>query len=222
MYRLLAVLALWPTLAAADWSPRPTMFSYDATFDLCTADPTAPDLAARCSEILAAAYVLKRAVARAATKCLPESLSTCTGPFADEGLPAIAAQIAVDVGCDATDLRTLPEDEPLPANHCITIASDIMIDEGVVPLDSDLACGPFQAECFEFTELHMLLWAWEAGMTTSDGIRTSDFMIALIETCTEDFIDVERLTGRPLSYNCFADGAARHWADLAQQNQQDQ
>ncbi|KAG1647726.1 hypothetical protein GQR58_030378 [Nymphon striatum] len=193
MFRFALILLLLPTIAAADWSPRPSMFHYDATFANCTAVPDDNDLARTCDRAIANAYVLKRAVALATQKCFPESIATCALPFEDEGLPAIAAQIAVDAGCDATNVLDLPEDEPLPADHCISIASDIMIDEGVMDAAAQ-----------------------------DDPAFAADLQSRNREDCAEEAREIGSWAVIMDAMICEADRSAALWADLAVQNQQDQ
>ncbi len=222
MFRILALLALLPTTAAADWSPRPMMFTFGATFDNCTSNPDDAD-AATCEDALAAAYVLKRAVAWATFECDAESLTTCAAPFEDEGLPAIAARIAVDAGCDQIDVLSLPEGAPLPDNHCITVASDIMIDEGVVPLDTSIGCGIHWIECGELAQIHAAFWRDKvlAAAPENNGLTQ-----VRLETLKAECRDTAEQTGGwgvdLTALECEALGAAQIWADLAQQAQQDQ
>jgi hypothetical protein len=199
------------------------MFHYDATFANCTATPDETDLAQNCDRAIANAYVLKRAVAWAAQKCFPESIATCALPFEDEGLPAIAAQIAVDSGCDATNVLDLPEDEPLPADHCITIASDIMIDEGVVPLNTDISCGIHWIECGDISLINATFWAEQVDAAAQDDPAfAADLQSRNREDCAEEAREIGSWAVVMDAMICEADRSAALWADLTDQNQQDQ
>lgn len=224
MLRILALLALLPTYASADWSPRPNMFTYDATFANCTADPAAADLARTCADALGSAYVLKRAVALATVKCHPEDLATCAVPFEDEGLPAIAMRIAVDSGCDATDVLRLPEGEVIPPNHCITVASDIMIDEGIVPLYTQISCGVIWIECGDLANIHATFWAQQVQAATPD--NSANLTQMRQETARLECNAEGRAGGgwstTLVTQECLTQRNAALWADLAQQTEQDQ
>jgi hypothetical protein len=222
MYRLFAVLAMWPTIAAADWSPRPTMFTYEATFDLCTADPTAPDLAANCADALTAAYVLKRAVAWATYACGSAPLATCTAPFEDEGLPAIAMQIAIDIGCEATDVSLSSDWDRFEVDHCVKIASDIMQDEGIVPLFGDISCRDDLDECGSLAFVHVSLWIDRLRLDAPDEETLETIFLSNLAECeVEKFVPLSQSFSRQ-AVICMANRSASAWADLAQQNQQDQ
>ncbi|SMX44372.1 hypothetical protein [Octadecabacter ascidiaceicola] len=223
MFRLAFILLFLPTFAAADWSPRPSMFSYDATFENCKANPDAENLAASCEGAIANAYVLKRAVAWAAYKCFPESFATCAAPFEEEGLPAIAAWIAVDAGCDATNVLDLPEDEPLPADHCISIASDIMIDEGVVPLNTDISCGIDWIECGDITHINASFWAEQVDEITQDDPEfANDLQSRNREDCAGEAREIGSWAIIMDGLICEAERSAALWSDLAVQSAQDQ
>lgn len=159
------------------------------------------------------AFALKRAVAWGAYKCHPEDLATCAAPFEDEGLPAVAVQIAVDTGCDSTDLAALARDTPLSRDHCVTIASEIMIDEGVVPVFSDVICSAGDDTCTTLSAIHLDLWSDAiAALSSSDltEIRKTD----AANTCRDRYLDA----WGPL--DCAASRFAEIWADLAQQEQE--
>ncbi len=223
MFRLALILLLLPTIAAADWSPRPSMFRYDATFANCTATPDDSDLARACDRAITNAYVLKRAVAWATQKCFPESIATCALPFEDEGLPAIAAQIAVDAGCDATNVLDLPEGEQLPADHCISIASDIMIDEGVVPLNTDISCDINGIECGDISLINATFWAEQVDAAAQDDpVFAADLQSRNREDCAEEAREIGSWAVVMDAMICEADRSAALWADLTDQNQQDQ
>lgn len=218
MIRLILTLIIVPTFAAADWAPRPSMFTYGATLDQCTAQPDTPDLARFCEDALNAAYALKRAVARATFKCHPESLSTCAAPFENEGLPAIAARIAVDVGCDATDVRALSEDAPIPSNHCISVTSDIMIDEGVVPLFTEMSCG---IECDEIAQINATFWVDQVDLVAPDDAVVTDLQMRNIADCGGGTANTGTWAEDRAALDCVADRAAALWADLVPQTEQD-
>ena len=217
------ILALFPTYAAAEWSPRPAMFSYDATFNTCTADPTAPDLAQTCADALAAAYALKRSVARAFFACHPQSLSTCAAPFEDEGLPAIAARIAVDAGCDAMDVTRLDQWATFSPDHCITVISDIMIDEGVVPIDTNIACRTERSECGALAGLNLTFWVQAVIMAAKGDALIADIQARNFTDCNMRAQDTtpQRRAFDVQSMGCAANRSAALWADLTQQNIQD-
>lgn len=221
MFRLLALLALFPSVAAADWSPRPLMFTYNATLDACLAEPDRPNLAQSCADALAAAYALKRAVAWAAFKCLPENLATCAGPFEEEGLPAVAVQIATDVGCDSTDVSQLPDSDPLPPNHCISVASDIMIDEGVVPLVTDIACGVQWIECGELAQINAAFWVDQVDLAAPADATINDLQIRNIADCDATARDTGGWATDLDALTCLADRSAALWADITLQNEKD-
>ncbi len=209
MFRLIALFALMPTLAAAEWSPRPLMFSYEATFARCTADPSMPDLGAACFDILTASYALKRAVAEASVDCNSVAFDTCDVPFAEKGLPATAARIAFDTGCDASDIKLFPASATLPQDHCVTVTSDILSDEGVVPLQTNVACRPQKSECIAINRLNANLWR-SAIRTLSDSDTTTDRVSAVSAACRRDNPAAMDL------YTCQVNEFAAIWADLSQ------
>jgi len=217
MFRWAVLFILLPFAANADWAPRPSLFGYAAAFDLCTADPTADDLAASCAQRLAAAYVLKRAVAEAAYACATTPLADCPAPFEDAGLPAIAAWIADDMGCDGTPVAGLARDEPFPPDHCVSITADIMGDEGVVPLENEVTCAEDGVECQELAMLHALLWmdavdAISDSDATIDDLQARNVNLCLAETTAiGPAAEIEAMT-------CIADRASALWADLAEQD----
>ena len=215
MKRLIFALLFLPTFAAADWSPRPLMFTYDATFEVCLQQPHARNLARSCEEALAAAYVLKRAVAWATFNCNAESIASCAEPFENEGLPAIAARIAVDTGCVATDVLALPEGEPIPPDHCITVASDIMIDEGVVPLSTEISCGIHWIECGEIAQLNAAFWADQVDLAAPDDLTVSDLQARNFNACGAEAAEVGGWATELNAMECLAARSAELWADLA-------
>lgn len=214
MFRLILPLALMPTIAAADWSPRPLMFSYDATLDVCLTGP-ADDLAGACADALTAAYTLKRAVAWATVKCHPEDLSTCAIPFEDEGLPHVAVRIAVDVACDATDVLQLDEG-PIPQDHCISIASDIMIDEGVVPLFTDIGCGIDWIECGDLANIHAAFWVDQVDLAAPADPVINDLQVRNANECGAQAAVNGGWATDLNALECLAARSAALWADLAQ------
>ncbi len=209
-----------PTYAAADWSPRPALFNFAATLETCTLAPDTPDLARACDGALASAYALKRAVARATFKCGTESLLTCAAPFEDEGLPAIAARIAVDAGCDNTDASELAEGAPIPADHCITIASDIMIDEGIVPLDTDISCGISWIECGELAQLNAAFWVDQVDLLAPADPVVSDLQMRNFSDCNVQAGEIGGWASDLDALECLATRSAALWADLTQTEQE--
>ena len=218
MLRPIFLLALIPTSAAADWSPRPLMFTYEATFDLCLNTPT-PEPARACAEALRTAYVLKRAVAWAAFKCHPEDLSTCAIPFEDEGLPHIAMRIAVDVACDATDVLLLGDD-PIPPNHCISVASDIMIDEGVVPLFTEISCGIDWIECGDLANINAAFWVDQVDLAAPDDPVISDLQARNVNECTARASETGGWGNDLTALDCLAQRSAALWADLSSSSEE--
>ncbi len=223
MYKLLFIFALLPTSIAAQTVPHPAVFSYDAAFAQCTQDPEAADLVASCREILADAYVLKRAVAHAFEICIPTKLRDCALPFEDAGLPAFGIQIAADVGCDTTDFTLFSEFDPLPAEHCITFTSDILADEGAVPLDNMLNCSAFLNECRELAFLQYRLWNQalldlQEGNVHGPTIR--DLLARQSNSCEKTHanpLDSDHLTAE--FADCMSDGTAQIWRDLSLERQ---
>lgn len=194
------------------WSPAPTLFDYAAVFATCQAEPEAPDLPDTCADLITSAYVLNRAVARAAHACGARSLDTCATPFEDEGLPAIAVQIAAATGCDDTDPALLPWDKPLPADHCVQLAAHIMLDEGVTPLDDTVTCDGTGTECDQLARLHARLWADHLRTTVPDRNRdTIDRMIAETPAVCASQSDARRWNADGVM--CEARVLARIWQD---------
>ncbi len=203
---LTALLALMPLTATAGDTLDPRLFNYDATLATCLTDPTAPDLAQSCAETLTSAYILRRAIARAAARCTDLPLQDCPAPFEEQGLPAIAVRIATDVGCDATPVADLAA-TPLSPDHCISIAADIMFDEGVVPLDTGLACVRGR-DCADIAALNAAFWT-DAVDALADGDPTiRDLQARNTASCrTNRASDTTAQT-------CIANRAAVLWADL--------
>ena len=223
MHKLLSILALLPTPLFAQSVPNPTVFTYDTAFARCTENPNTADLFKNCSAIIADAYVLNRAVALAFQMCAPAGLRDCTLPFEDAGLPAFGIQIAVDVGCDATEFALFSEFDPLPAEHCIAFASDILADEGAVPLDTHIACATINDECNKLAFVQYQLWN-QALLDLENGPRHDPTIRDLIGRQTracgadpETATDKAQLTGE--FANCMSDGIAQLWRDLVLEGQ---
>lgn len=216
MFRTIAFLILMPFAAWADISPRPMMFTYDATLDTCLADPSDPDIARNCVDRLSAAYSLKRAVAWAAINCDGQDFATCAIPFEDEGLPHIAVRIATDVGCDQTDLAQLATLSPLPENHCITVASDIMIDEGIVPLINEISCGVIWIECGDLADIHTSFWADQVAALAPDDATIRDLQARNRDECMAIAAAEGGWAVDLVALECMAERSAALWADLAQ------
>ncbi len=218
MIRIALVLCvLWPLSAAAEWAPRPSMFSYEATFALCTSDPAAPPQTEDCADLLAAAYALKRAVLKAAYDCADLPLSECPAPLEDQGLPAIAARIASDIGCDPTSVTALPEDEPLPLDHCANVTADIMIDEGVVPVLTDIECTEPAAECRELAMIHATLWIDAADVVAEGDPTIDDLQARNVNDCLAS-VTTTGVQAELDAMSCMASRAAALWSDLALQD----
>jgi len=157
MIRVLLLLVLLPAPALAQWTPTPRSFAFDATFSSCVADPTNID-AAKCDALLRDAFDLNVAVTRAVEACGLTPLGTCPVPFEERGLPAFAARIASEADCIRTDLALAEPFRPLPANHCITMISDILRDEGVVPLREAGLCDEPNPDCTDLRAVHSGFW----------------------------------------------------------------
>lgn len=215
-------LVLIPTQGLADWRPSPVIFSYAAAFDQCRLDPDAPDLVVRCDATLADAYALKRAVARAALVCAEIPLKDCPLPFEDEGLPAIAVRIAVDAGCNQSLVAALPADTPLPADHCISMAADIMGDEGVVPLDNTLDCTGEENDCLALARVQTRLWT-RAVVELENG-PLNDPMIDDLAGRVPDNCAAEQTNGEDDAeglafFHCVSEGYAALWRDLTNEDE---
>ena len=212
MLRCLTLLMCMPTLAAAEWSPDfGRSFSYDATFDRCILDPEAIDLA-QCQSFLAGTFDLNRAVADAVLACGDTPLRECPLPFEDAGLPAIAVRIAVDSLCDATDPRTFEAFTPLPEDHCVTMISDILGDEGVVPLLDTPTCTIDSLECTDIIEIHAKYWFQSVlalADTPNTKLRIDDGWNACMEVDPTD----------PAVTICHTQRLADIWSDLSQNMQ---
>jgi len=218
MRSLLPALALMPLNADAGSDIHPLLFSYHATLATCLTDPAAPDLAGRCAEALKAAYILRRATARAAAACTGVALQDCPGPFEEEGLPAISVRIATDVGCDATPIANLP-DLPVDGDHCISIASDIMFDEGVIPLDTTLACTR-GTDCIDIARLNAAFWAEQI---ITDDPTLKDLHARNAADCgvtrTAQADQSAPLTSTTeAAFTCYAERSAALWADVQTQD----
>jgi len=216
MIRLSTALLLLPSMAVAEWTPRPAMFNYEATFAQCIANQEAPDLAFDCANLLADAYVLKRAVAWGALNCEGQDLLTCASPFENEGLPHIAMQIAVGIGCDATELSTFDPELPLDPDHCVSVASDIMIDEGVVPLVTEVRCTDETIECDDLAAIHVQLWEDEILNIIGEDPLIPDLMDLASQDCTSRAEGDTDAAANRNGLACIADEFASIWADLSQ------
>jgi len=215
MRKLLMILAVLPTAAAAQWAPSPALFSYEASFASCTEDLSADSFVAECTAQMTSAYILKRAVAQGFQQCLGTPLRDCAIPFEDAGLPAFGVQIAADIGCETTDLRTLAQDTPMSPDHCVTIASDILSDEGALPLDTAFNCDIDIQACIELALVQRQLWN-----TALDGLEngpqhdpTIRDLLGRVQTdCQTTPTNVPPL--EPQFSNCVSDGASQIWRDL--------
>ena len=219
MLRYLAALltlpcVILPTPGAADWAPRPHLFSYDATFAQCTRLPVAGDPARDCADRLAAAYALKRAVARAAQACDDTPLPDCPAPLEQEGLPAIAARIAGDIGCQATPLAQVAADTALPQDHCVSVAADIMVDEGVVPVDTAIPCGPGATECQALAAIHAALWADAVRQSAGDDPTIADLQARNAADCLAQADAAPAEDADLAAQRCLARRSAALWIDL--------
>lgn len=212
---LSVILTLLPTFAAAEWQPSPSLFNYAATKAICTANPDDPNLTQACSDQLVAAFMLKRAVARAAHACYPTDLSACPLPFEEEGLPAIAAEIAIGVGCETSDLAAHPPRMQLAADHCVTVISDILIDEGVVPLDAAMNCNTSPATCEDLSGLHAALWRSAVLDAAPNDPLIADLLVQNLTDCDAS------AASKTEAARCLTTRNASLWADLALQTEQD-
>jgi len=215
MIRLSLLLILLPFSVAADWSPRPSMFDYGAAFDLCTLDAGEDDLAQTCTEILKDAYVLKRAVAQAAHACGATPLPECPIPFEETGLPAIASRIATDMGCDPTPIVTLPRDLPLSITHCVSMTADILFDEGVVPLNTEIDCQLDATECLDLATIHATLWTEKVDLVADADPTINDLQARNANDCLAQMTTGD-VDGDLSALTCIANRAASLWGDLAQ------
>ncbi|WP_375279887.1 hypothetical protein [Pseudooctadecabacter sp.] len=202
---LTAILALMPLTLTAGDDLHPRLFNYDATLATCISDPNAPDLAQSCADALTSAYILRRAIARAAALCTDLPLQDCPAPFEDEGLPAIAVRIATDVGCDATPVADL-DGTPLSPDHCISIAADIMFDEGVVPLDTGLACIRGH-DCADIAALNAAFWTQTVTALASDDPTIRDLQTRNATACAAEATPTATQT-------CIATRSTDLWADM--------
>lgn len=225
-----ALLALMPLAATANGDFGPLLFSYDTTLATCITEPTAPDLAGACAEALSASYILRRATARAAAQCDGQPLQNCPTPFEEQGLPAIAMRIATEVDCDATPMSDATA-LPLSPDHCISIAADILFDEGVVPLDSALSCA-FGTECKDLARINATFWADAVTALAGDDPTIPDLQARNAIFCharPDDIgadVDMEidlralhgsepdPMTDTTASLVCMAKRSAAIWADL--------
>ncbi len=216
---LLLILTILPTASVGQWAPKPDLFTYDASFADCTADATGDDLVARCTAILATAFVLKREVALAFQQCLDVPLRDCAAPFENAGLPAFGAQIAAGIGCDMSDMTLYPADTALPPDHCVAITGDILADEGAIPLDGNLECtGTFT--CIELAAIQQQLWL-NALMQLENGPvndpTSRDLLGRVGEECQS--IPTGTEVGTLSQIECLAQGTSLLWRDLVLENQ---
>jgi hypothetical protein len=215
MFRLIPLLCLLPTYAAADWSPLPRAFDYTAVFDRCTIDPTRVD-PDECATLFHDAFILNEAVANAVADCTAPSLAACDAQFEDIGLPAIAARIAVDSACEQTPAATFPPFTHLSPDHCITMISDILRDEGVVPLDAPLHsvgnCALRDLDCEDLHIIHGEYWYRAV-------IALSDTDLTRFRSDTEWNECMSTSPTDAAVYHCHAAALATIWADLSQAEQ---
>ena len=135
----------------------------------------------------------------------------------DQGLPAIAARIAADILCDATPVADLPTDAPLPLDHCANVTADIMIDEGVVPLITDIDCNEPATECRELAMIHATLWI-DAADALADGDPTIDDLQARnVNDCLAG-VTTFGVQAELDAMSCLAERSAALWSDLARQD----
>lgn len=221
MYRLIALLFFLPAAAAADWSPQATLFTYDTAFEECRTDPDAPDLAARCDTLMRGTFVLKRAVFAATQACLGQDLATCAAPFEDEGLPAIAATIAAGTGCENTDLTGWHEFVPFPQTHCAPLIADILIDEGVVPLWTQVECDREGSACVALAQQQQVMWSGAILELENGPLNDrliSDLIRKTFDACRAD-VTADQTAALNAMAMCESDGMARLWADLVSEQQ---
>jgi len=165
-------------------------------------------------------FVLKRAVVAATQACLGENLNTCALPFEDQGLTAIAARIAAGTGCENTDLADWQEFIPFPENHCAPLIADILADEGVVPLNTDVPCDSDGSACVALAQQQRVLWA-KAVIELENGPLQDPTVHETIRAINRDCrqYDISNQTdnirvGFEKAALCEADGMARLWQDL--------
>jgi hypothetical protein len=223
MFRLISLLALMPNLALAELTLRPAMFSYDATFDTCLIDPETVS-ARDCADRLHDAYVLNRAVVWAMQDCDDTPLSICAAPFEDQGLTAISARIADGVGCDRSGLAALESGAPLTPEHCISIISDILRDEGVVPFIQETSCHALDrgvSDCADLILLHTQMWEDAVLDLAPNDPLIVDLLGRIAQACADDITGETSLDPYLSGANCVSDNSSLLWADLAIQNEQD-
>jgi len=195
----ITTLTLAPTIAKAEWAPSPTQFSFETAFVSCTANPTVDE-------------------------CGTESLATCALPFEDRGLPAFGAQIAESAGCDHTALEDLPTDTLMSPDHCVSIASDILSDEGAVPLETGIECSHSNSECVILAGVqhqHWQLALVQLDNGPSNDPTSRDLLGRIIAECAEtsDASNIENAALRDkMSIDCASTGMAQLWRDLIAEN----
>lgn len=123
-------------------------------------------------------------------------------------------KIAIEAGCDNHDPASLPEGLPLHDNHCISLSSDIMIDEGVVPLDTIITCDQTGDECIGLIRLQS--WIWRRAIAD---LSSSDLTIirarTVLDDCLRDSPDTLAM------YDCRVECFAEIWVDLTLQTEKE-
>ncbi|MEL6960452.1 MAG: hypothetical protein AAGL89_16025 [Pseudomonadota bacterium] len=189
-------------------------FTYETTFSTCIAEPSAPRLAETCAVTIEQSYVLRRAVLTATQACLGQDLATCALPFEDQGLPAAAAAIAAGTGCQNSDLSRADAPAHLPATHCAALIADILSDEGVVPLNTDIACSETDFECNDLAAVHSDLWIDVLDQIGRGDPIIEDLHDRNISDCIDDAASEDPPTANRLAAQCLAARTAMLWADL--------
>lgn len=213
-YIFLYLVFMAPGVVRAEWTPSPFMFDLQASFDQCLQEKIDPNDLSSCGDRLANAFLLHRAVIRAVSACGPAQLGSCPIPFEEEGLPAIAAEIALTMGCEASVPSEMPPNRPLPPEDCARVIGDILIDEGVVPLDADWSCASEPETCLDIMEIHARYWQL-AAFDASEGSR----LIGRILEQSGAACAAEKQDEVAIS-TCIAQEAAEIWIDLQNQDAQ--
>lgn len=212
MIRLIFLAVLLPSIATAEWTPLPGSLSYDASFERCKIDARNVDVA-QCDEVLRKAFDLNRAVVAAVQACETGALATCPQAFEDQGLPAIAARIAAGAACDNRNVAEFARLTPLPDDHCITMISDILRDEGVVPFKMQTTCDLINLDCADLIYIQRVLWVQEIE-TLSDSPLTRLRLDEAWDACLDEHGDTDDL------HTCHLGALADIWSDLAQTEQE--